>query len=66
MAHKLTTENLQHTKVYKYIFSKFDKKIGAILTQSHWTTVIVLAVIFLSEKLKGKRSVPLIVGYCTF
>ena len=41
--HKLIAEILRHAK--KYIFCQSDKKIGIILIHSHWTAIVVLAVI---------------------
>ena len=53
--HKLITKILQRTETYIIFFAKLTKKVGIISIHSHWITIGVLAaVIFLSDKLKGK------------
>ena len=57
MAHKIT-QILWHTK--KYIFCQSDKRTDIILTHSHWTAIVGLAVVFsLFDNLREKRSVLL-------
>lgn len=45
-AHKLITKIMWHTKKYVTFFCRFDKKkIGTVLIHSHWTAIVVLAIV---------------------
>lgn len=56
--HKLITRILWHTKIYISCWS--DKKTGIMLIHSHYITIVLaVAICFLFDNMKEKRSVPL-------
>ena len=58
--HKAMTEVLRHTKTWIISAADLTPKIGVILTHSHWTAIVVLAIVIFSfANLREKRSVPL-------
>lgn len=57
--HKQMTKILWHTQKYVF-FANLKGKKGVVLNHSHWTAIVVLAVVrFLFDNFREKRSVAL-------